>query len=99
LSADEIDDANKNSVTNDATDATTSNDGGTVEEDGNIDVDESVGEDITSLNVTDTVFSKNQTAEKSGNDTDPTNNDGGTVEKDGKDVTDVKATDYIHSIR
>jgi len=57
LSADEIDDANKSSVTNDATDATT-NDGGTVEEDGNIDVDESVGEDITSLNVTDTVFSK-----------------------------------------
>jgi len=98
LSADEIDDANKSSVTNDATDATT-NDGGTVEEDGNIDVDESVGEDITSLNVTDTVFSKNQTAEKSGNDTDPTNNDGGTVEKDGKDVTDVKATDYIHIIR
>ena len=98
MSADEIDDANKNSVTNDATDATTS-DGGTVEEDGNIDVDESVGEDITNLNVTDTVFSKNQTAEKSGNDTDPTSNDGGTVEEDGMDVTDVKATYYIHSIR
>eukprot|EP00979_Chaetoceros_neogracilis_P018327 scaffold10570_cov290-Chaetoceros_neogracile.AAC.32 len=100
-SADEIDDANKNSVTNDATDATTPDDGGTVEEDGNIDVDESVGEDITSLNVTDTVFSKNQTAEKSGNDTDPTsndasdNNDNDTAEEDGKDIVDVRATGTV----
>ena len=65
----------------------TTDDGGTGEENGNL---HSVGEDITGLNVTDTVFSKNETAEESGNDTDPTNNDDGTAKENGKDVADVK---------
>jgi len=76
----------------------TTDDGGTGEENGNIDVDESVGENITGLNVTDTVSSKNETTEESGNDTDPSSNDGGTVEKDGMNVTDVKAVGTVSGI-
>ena len=73
----------------------TTDDGGTGKENGNIDVDASVGENITGLNGTDTVSSKSETAEGSGNDTDPSSNDGGTVEKDGKNVTDVKAVGTV----
>jgi len=94
-STNDIDDANKHSGENDVTDVT-ADDVGPVEEDGNIDVDKSVGEDITGLNVTDTVSSKNETAEENGNDTDPTSIDGGTVEKDGKDVADVTTTDTVN---
>eukprot|EP00979_Chaetoceros_neogracilis_P011692 scaffold2946_cov278-Chaetoceros_neogracile.AAC.23 len=49
-----------------------------------------IGIGTAGLNVRDTVSSKKETAEESGNDTDPTSNDDGTAEEDGKDVTDEK---------
>jgi hypothetical protein len=72
-----------------ATDATT-DDGGTGEENGIL---HSVGEDITGLNVTDTVYIKNETGTVSGdNNIDPTPDDNG---KDDEHVADQKTTEEV----
>jgi hypothetical protein len=72
-----------------ATDATT-DDGGTGEENGIL---HSVGEDITGLNVTDTVYIKNETGTVSGdNNINPTPDDNG---KDDEHVVDQKATEEV----